>query len=82
MHSALSTHIYLTFAGYGPSEKSVLPNQPLYSQSYKPFSLSCSGKLSMLQIPAKFSARFQHFSNCDKKEEHLPFPPPNAHIQH
>lgn len=80
MYSALSIHIYLTFAGSGPSEKSVLPNQPLYSQSYKLFSLPCSGKLSMLQFPAKFSARFQHVSNGDKKEARPPYPP--THIQH
>lgn len=32
MYSALSIHIYLTLAGNGPSEKSVLRNQPLHSQ--------------------------------------------------
>lgn len=45
-------HIHLTFAGYGLSEKSVIPNQPVYAWSYKLF-LSCAGKTRNTTVSCK-----------------------------
>ena len=46
-------HIYLTFAGYGLSEKSMVPNQPVYAWSYKLFFLSCAGKTHNTTVSCK-----------------------------